>query len=205
MKGILIVFEGIDGCGKTTQLKLARKFFVEKGIPPRQIVSTKEPTNGVYGRKAKALQKKDIDPKTNALKCLELYVKDRREHLRKKIIPALRSGKIVLCDRFKYSTLAYQSAQGISEKKIVSMHKGMRAPDIVLVFDLPVSKALNRIKSSRKSNLQKFEKKKFLEEVRKKFLQMKTFFPGENTRFVDAGGSIQETFKEVRKKIQAAM
>ncbi|MFH1256058.1 MAG: dTMP kinase [Candidatus Diapherotrites archaeon] len=201
MNGFFLVFDGLDGCGKSTQLKLAKKFLIEQGFSAKQILLTKEPTNGVFGRKAKALQRKDSDPKSNALKCLEFYVKDRCEHLRKKIIPALRSGKIVLCDRFKYSTLAYQSVQGIPSKKIISMHKGTRSPDLVLIFDLPASVALKRITSSRKSRLQKFEQKKFLEKVRKKFREMKKFFPRENIQLINASDSIAHTFAKVKSRL----
>ena len=100
--GKLIVFEGIDGTGKSTQLTLLEKVLRELQIP---VVSTREPTEGTYGRRIRALY---TDRGSFSLQDeLQLFLADRREHVRECIAPALAAGKIVLCDRYVLSTIAY--------------------------------------------------------------------------------------------------
>ena len=86
---MFIVFEGIDGAGKGTIISEVKKFLLEKGIPEEKILVTAEPTNGAYGLKVRQLLKTSPSPESNARQFLELYVKDREQHLRDEIIPAL--------------------------------------------------------------------------------------------------------------------
>ena len=147
MKPLFVVFEGIDGSGKGTVISEAKKFLLEKGVSEEKILITCEPTNGFYGKKVRELLKTEVNPDVNAVQFLEAYVADRKEHLEKTIAPALKEGKIILCDRFKYSTFVYQSLQGISIEKIKEMHEGMTVPDLVFILDVPVDTALERISS----------------------------------------------------------
>jgi len=193
MVGKLIVFEGIDGSGKGTIISEAKKFLVEKGVPAEKILVTAEPTNGFYGKKLRELLKTDVNPNVNAQQFLELYVADRKEHIEKELVPTLQEGKIILCDRYKYSTFVYQSIQGISIEKIRELHKGMLVPDLVFILDVPVDVALERISSdSNRTHKEVFEKKDFLEKVRQGFLSLKGLFSDENILVIDASKEISE-------------
>jgi dTMP kinase len=106
-KGLLIVFEGIDGTGKSTQMLLLARYLREKGLV---VIETREPTNGQFGQKIRALytNRNGISPEQE----LELFLADRREHVQNVLAPALREGKVVLCDRYFLSTAAYQGVVG---------------------------------------------------------------------------------------------
>ena len=201
-KGRFIVIDGIDASGKGTVALALYGYLIEKGIPQKDIVFTFEPTGGETGRKIREMLKADKKPLDHAEKCLELYIKDRKEHLKNEIIPALKEGKIVLCDRFKYSTIAYQGAQGIDMQKIIEMHKGMPIPDLTLILDIDVNIAISRIKADPKRNIfDKFEQKDFLNKVRQNFLAMKTLLPKENLVYLNASKSKEEVFQEAKKEV----
>ena len=198
MKGFFIVFEGIDGSGKGTLISGVKKLLLAQGFPEEKILFTAEPTKGFYGKKVRELLKSEVNPDVNAKQFLDLYVADRREHVEKEIVPALREGKIILCDRFKYSTIVYQSLQGIPIKKILGLHENFPVPDLVFILDLPADIALQRIKAdSKRQRLEAFEKKIFLEKVRHVFMCVKTLFPEEKILVVDASRGAKEVEKEV--------
>ena len=102
-KGLLIVFEGIDGTGKSTQMSLLGRFLREKGLT---VIETREPTNGQFGQQIRALytNRNGVSPEQE----LELFLADRQEHVDNVLTPALQEGKIILCDRYFLSTAAYQ-------------------------------------------------------------------------------------------------
>lgn len=198
MKNRFIVFEGIDGAGKGTIISEVKKILLEHGIPNEKILVTCEPTNGAYGVKVRQLLKKSFSPESNARLFLELYVKDRAEHLQKEIIPALKQGKIILCDRYKYSTFVYQLLQGIPLEEIKKLHSDFIVPDLVFVFDVSAEISLRRIKSdSKRKGFDSFERKEFLEKVRNGFLSLKEIFPNENIVVIDSSRTVSEIKKEV--------
>ena len=202
MKSRFIVFEGIDGSGKGTIISEVKKELLEKGVPNEKIFITAEPTNGAYGVKVRQLLKKSSSPKSNARLFLELYVKDREEHLQKEIIPALKKEKIILCDRFKYSTFVYQLLQGIPLEEIKELHSNFIVPDLVFVLDVSAKISLERIKSdSKRKGLDSFERKDFLEKVRKGFLSLKEIFPKENIEFIDSSKEISKVKRMVCEKL----
>jgi len=131
-------------------------------------------------------------------------LEDRKEHLDRVIKPALQLGSIVLCDRYKYSTICYQQAQGIPVEKIISLHERMLVPDLVLVLDVEPRIALQRIRLSR-SSIEKFEKGFFLEELRENYLALKKLLPKEPIRVIDASASIEETFSKAKREIARAL
>ncbi|HLC80021.1 MAG TPA: dTMP kinase [archaeon] len=197
MKGQFIVFEGIDGSGKGTLIACLEKFLLKKGLEKETIVHTAEPTSGFYGKKVRELLALSVDPQVNARQFLDLYVADRKEHVQKVLEPAMRAGKIILCDRYKYSTFVYQGLQEIPAGKISALHVGMPVPDIVFILDIPVDVALQRINGDKKRRqLEAFEKKDFLEKVRASFLQIKKTFPAENIIILDSSKSEEELCKK---------
>lgn len=201
MKGTWIVIDGIDASGKGTITMMLAGYLEEKGFKDKLVV-TFEPTSGKYGEQIRELLKREESPEANAEKCLELYVKDREMHLKEKILPALKQGKIVLCDRFKYSTIAYQSAQGIPVKKILKMHEKMQKPDLVLILNTDVGTAMKRIeKDPKRTVFDKFEKKAFLEKVKKNFMRMHEFLPKENIQYVDANLAVEKVFLQAKEEV----
>ncbi|PMP94530.1 MAG: dTMP kinase [Candidatus Aminicenantes bacterium] len=164
---MLIVFEGIDGSGKSTQVNLLSRKLQKKG---QEVIVLREPTSGKWGEKIRKLAriKGSISPEEE----LQLFLKDRKENISLNIAPALKSGKIVILDRYYYSTLAYQGARGISLEKIRHRHhKFLIKPDIAFILDVPAGLGLRRIKD-RPVIYHLFEDKNYLKRVRKIFLSL---------------------------------
>lgn len=160
-RGLLIVFEGIDGTGKTTQIKLLAEKLFKKGY---DVVATREPTDGQYGKKIRELyaNRQACSPEEE----LRLFLEDRREHVRELIAPALAAGKIVLTDRYYFSTAAYQGAAGHDSAEIIRENeKFAPEPDLVLYLDVPVAVGIDRIKNGRQESLNDFEKEESLKKV----------------------------------------
>lgn len=199
MAGRFIVFEGIDGSGKGTIIRETKKFLLQKGINEEQILVTAEPTPGFYGKKVRELLRTNVNPNVNAQQFLDLYVADRKEHLEKELQPALNNDKIILCDRYKYSTFVYQSLQGIPVEKIKELHKEMLIPDLIFILDVNPEISLKRI--SKRQQLEAFEKQDFLEKVRQGFLASKETFPNENIKIIDASKEISEVKKQVCEEL----
>ncbi len=165
--GLFIVFEGIDGSGKSTQACLLAEKLHRRGL---EVVRLSEPTRGKWGEKIRELSKNSdsLSPREE----LALFIKDRREDVRKNIRPALEAGKVVILDRYFYSTLAYQGARGISLEEIRQKHRSfVILPDLVFILDVPVSTGLRRIKD-RPVIYRLFEEKEYLKKVREIFLSL---------------------------------
>ena len=191
MSLVLINLEGIDGCGKSTQSQFLMDKFESDN---EKIVLLKEPTNGKYGQKLWEMLSGKIEATTEEI--LELFVLDRREHVNQKIQPALDEGKIVLMDRYYYSTMAYQAAAGIDVNRIRKDNEFAPKPDIVLIFDLPADLAMKRVRSHSVADV--FEKEEYLERVRKAYLNLE----GDSlVRIIDATRTPEKIFDEVWKLV----
>ena len=188
---MLINLEGIDGCGKSTQSQLLMDEFEKND---EKTILLKEPTNGKYGRKLWEMLSGKIEATTEEI--LELFVMDRKEHVDQKINPALNEGKIVLMDRYYYSTMAYQAAAGIDVKRIRKDNEFAPKPDIVLVFDLPADLAMKRVRGHSVADV--FEKEEHLEKVRKAYLHLED---DPLVRIIEATRTPEEIFDEVWKLV----
>ena len=156
---MFIVIEGIDGTGKST---LAREIAAKIGVD--RVVLTREPTDASpWGQ---ALRRSELAGRLSKEEELEHFHKDRLHHLETLIQPALAEGKIVVCDRYLDSTLAYQ-AEDVEEAQTLftRMAPDLLLPDLVLLLDCPVETALKRIGSGRESTTS-FEKTDTLERAR---------------------------------------
>lgn len=187
---MLITFEGIDGCGKTTQVKLLSEYLKKKGI---KCLVTREPGGTMEGEKIREiLMKEDLVPFAE----LFLFLASRAQHVEKLIIPALRDGKIVLVDRFIDSSVAYQGfGRGIGEDIVRELNdlatKGTK-PDLTFYIDIDVDEALKR-----KKVINRFEEEKsFLEKVRKGYLKLAE---KERKRIVVLNGNMK--VEEIHRKI----
>ena len=188
---MLINLEGIDGCGKSTQSQLLMDEFEKND---EKTILLKEPTNGKYGRKLWEMLSGKIEATTEEI--LKLFVMDRKEHVDQKINPALNEGKIVLMDRYYYSTMAYQAAAGIDVKRIRKDNEFAPKPDIVLVFDLPADLAMKRVRGHSVADV--FEKEEHLEKVRKAYLHLED---DPLVRIINATRTPEEIFDEVWKLV----
>ncbi|MEM4598781.1 MAG: dTMP kinase [Candidatus Diapherotrites archaeon] len=200
--GKFIVFEGIDGCGKGTMLSLAAKWLFSMEFD--NILLTREPTYSGVGKQIRGILKSDTNPVEKAKLMLSLYIEDRKEHLEKVIRPALRLNSIILCDRYKYSTICYQHAQGIPIEKIIAAHRRMLIPDLVLILDVDVDTAIARMSLERKVK-EKFEQRDFLKEIRETYLEIPNLLPDENIKIIDANRSTEEVFESVKKEISKVL
>lgn len=201
MKNFFIAFDGIDGCGKSTQLSRLHDYLFKKDKRVR-ILSTREPTYGKYGKKIREMLKKHKDPYSDSDKLLELYVKDREDHVENLIKPFLNNKddniSIVLCDRYYYSTIVYQHAQGAELKKVIDMNKNFLKPDLAIILDLNSETALKRIAKERA--IEKFEKIEFMKKLRENFLKLKEILP-DNIAVIDTSGNEHKTSEKIRKAV----
>src|SRR3989338_10098680 len=125
-KGIFIVLDGLDGSGKSEMAKLLESY-ISSNYKNFNILVTREPTDGKYGKEIRNILSSEDNPKINGKRLLELFIKDREDHLKKEIIPFLNKtdkGKnIAICDRYYYSTIAFQATQGLDIKMLIEMSK----------------------------------------------------------------------------------
>jgi dTMP kinase len=157
-KPLFIVFEGIDGAGKSVQAKMLADRFQTDGIP---YILTAEPSDGPMGLRIRSLT---VRPEPEEEE--RLFTEDRRHHVRNVIMPALRRGDTVICDRYVYSSVAYQGARGIDPEKILAEnHQFAVVPDLVVLLEVTVDMALSRIGRGRSDGFSAFEGRSDLEAV----------------------------------------
>lgn len=202
-KGLLIAMEGIDGCGKSTQsLNLAETLFSQyKKID--SILLTHEPTHSKFGLEiSQRLSESNRDPSSNAKdRMLELYVLDREHHVDTMIAPALAQKAVVICDRYKYSTIAYQSAQGVPIAHAMEENAGFPIPDVTFLFNVSVENAVARLQKSGKQ-LDKFEKGPFLEKVKEQYLKLPALLPKEKIVVINANASVEQIREDVVRAVK---
>jgi len=200
VKGLFIVFDGMDGSGKSEMVKLLHNYLFSKSKSYR-ILTTREPTNSYYGREIRQILASDKNPEENAKKLLELFIKDREEHVNEAIIPFLKKNNgdvnVVICDRYYYSTIAFQAAQGLDIKMLIRENQKFPRPNIAFIMDLKPEIALERIKGREK---EKFETIGFMKELRNKFLDMPQNLD-DNIKVVDASKGMNEVFEKIKVEI----
>ena len=187
-KGFLIVFEGIDGSGKSTQVQLLQKILIGKGL---DVAVFREPSQSLWGKKIK--EKAALPDSLSPEEELELFVKDRMDNVQKNLRPSLKKNKIVLLDRYYFSTMAYQGAKGIDVERIRRINEQFAIlPDLVFILDVEAEKGFNRIQD-RKSKDLLFERQDFLVEVRKIFRS----FQGENIFHIDSANTPEKISDQI--------
>jgi dTMP kinase len=197
-----ITFEGIDGCGKSTQMRMLASELRLRGL---EVVTTREPGGTPLGTRVRQLVL-DAEEQVDPLAELLLYAADRAQHVRALVRPALDSGHVVLSDRYADATAAYQGAgrgfppELISE--LIALATGGLMPDLTLIFDLTVDesqrRALRRARKGVEKDRLDAEDAAFHTRVRDAYLKIAAAEP-ERVRVIDASGSVQETHSQVMR------
>jgi dTMP kinase len=184
----LIIFEGIDGAGKSTQLRRCAVWLKERGY----LVSLRrEPTNSPYGE---TLRKSAGSGRLPPEEETELFLQDRRWNIEQNLLPDLKAGKVVLLDRYYFSTIAYQGARGLDAAELRRRNEAFAPkPDLVLLFDLDPETALQRILRQRGEAPDLFEKVDYLRKVREIFLSLSDPF----IVHIDAAPEPDEVWRQV--------
>jgi dTMP kinase len=196
VKGKLVSIEGIDGCGKTTHTRLLAEWLRTNGY---RVVVTDEPTDGIIGRIIKRALRGEvkIQVTTEAL----LFAADRIQHIAEVVRPALKAGKIVITERYFYSSLAYQSARGLSMTWLENINRAALKPNLSILIDLPADAALQRIKRSRR--LDKFEQDIKLQRlVRSNYLRIARL---RGLKIVNGARNKDEVQADIRKIVSTTL
>jgi dTMP kinase len=203
MKGKLIVFEGIDGSGKTTQMQILGRRLERQGFP---VVYTREPGGTRVGESIRGILLdplyREMEPQTEAL----LYAAARAQHVAQLLQPALAAGKVVLCDRFLGSSLAYQGfGRGLSLEfidHINNLATGGLKPDLVLIFDLSPCLCLKRI-GAQVNELDRLEREEmaFHRRVREGYLTLARREPA-CCRVIDGRQTVEQVHETVWREVE---
>jgi dTMP kinase len=197
----MILFEGLDGSGKTTQLRLLERRLRERFA----VTTTREPTDGQWGMKIRRLAlegREAVSPETEA----RYFMEDRKEDLARYILPALERREIVLIDRYFYSNMAYQGARGLDPERIRAENLAFAPqPDLVLVMDVPPELGIRRIEQGRKERRNDFETLEGLRRVSAIYEEMRE----PHIRHVDGTAAVdavrREVWRHVREVILGAL
>lgn len=196
MRGKFITFEGIDGSGKSTQLRMLAGELRFRGL---DVLTTMEPGGTPLGRR---LREAFLETEENVAPLAELllFAADRAQHVNLLIKPALAEGKIIISDRYADATFAYQGAgRGFPEKtvnQIIKLATDGLKPDLTLFFDISVNRAILRTNSRNEKGIERknrmdSETTEFYERVREAYLKIAKK-ESKRFRIVDANGSVEE-------------
>lgn len=194
-RGLLVAFEGIDGVGKTTQLGLLFEHLRSRGV---EVVRSKEPTEGPWGRRLRAsAQLGRLPPEEE----LQAFLEDRREHVRELIEPALARGAVVLLDRYYFSTAAYQGARGMNPQALLAQNEAFAPrPDLLVLLELSPRAALERIKVRGEGD-NEFEREENLQRTAAVFATLQ----GDYVLRLDAGLSREELARRLAAALDARL
>ena len=208
MPGTFITFEGIDGSGKSTQLRLLGNFLRANGC---DALLTREPGGTTLGLRLRAAlldAMEEVDPLTELL----VFAADRAQHVRRLVLPALQAGRLVISDRYADATVAYQGAgRGFSPElisQIVQLATEGLKPDLTLLFDLPIEESTTRTarrstgKNSGRGSPDRLdiENVEFHARVRDAYLQIAIAEP-ERVKLIDTSGPVEHTQERVKEII----
>ena len=193
--GFLIVLEGIDGTGKSTQAKMLAQALRDAG---HRVILSREPTDGAFGRR---LRESATTGRLSPEEELQLFHQDRREHVETLIEPALQGGEIVILDRYYFSTMAYQGVRGFDPQEIRRVNEEFAPqPDLMLLLDLSLDVALERI-GVRDGQANEFEQRESLQLCRGIFHSVGDDF----VRVIEADRSVEEIHAEILAVVQGVL
>jgi dTMP kinase len=190
--GKFIVLEGLDGSGISAQSNLLELYLKKKGL---KTLLTKEPTTGLIGSLIREALKEDWSTSIKSLQLL--FCADRARHLEDEIEPALKQGRVVICDRYLFSTLAYGFGAGVDFHWLYGVNRTFRLPDLTIFIDISPDVSMTRIEKGRESR-ELFEKRESLSKVRRAYLNLAKRF-----RFKIVNG--EQDVEDVSREIQAVV
>ena len=208
MTGLLITFEGGEGCGKSTQITALKARLEAMG---KTVVQTREPGGTPLGESVRnLLQYDDAGQGMSSEAELLLFAASRAQHVRELIAPAIAEGQIVLCDRFLDSTTVYQGvARAIDSKKVDTINQfaiGDTKPDLTILIDLPPEIGLARVQARNDGKLDRMEKEaiEFFQAVRQRYLDLAKSEP---KRFLvlDGSQSVEELETQIWQRVKATL
>jgi len=183
--GYFVVLDGIDGCGKSLHSRILSRALAQRGY---RAALTAEPSRGEVGAFLGRLirDERKLSPVVETL----LFTADRFDHLRNEVEPLLNKGTVVVCDRYFYSTLAYQGGQGVDRDWIRTLNRFARKPDLAFCLDVSPQLALERLRRKRSV----FELPPLLEKVRGIYLELVKEY---GMILVDSSRSIEEVSEKI--------
>jgi len=209
--GYFITFEGIDGCGKTTIVRFVEQHLRQCQIP---VLVTREPGGTTIGNEIRQILLKVSDRVVNPKTELLLYAADRAQHVHERILPVLREGRVVLCDRYTDATRAYQGVgRGFDPAWIEALMEfatGGLKPDLTILLDLEVAQAQQRLRESNERGVRSghdrldAETLEFHERVRQAYLELARREP-DRVRVISAAGTAEETCRAALEVVEALL
>jgi len=202
-KGLFITFEGLDGSGKTTQIELLHSYLNKKGF---DVIVAIEPGGTEIGKKIRRILLDKENHEMSYKAETFLFLASRAELVSKVIIPALKNGKIVICDRFFDSTIVYQGiARGLGREKILDMSLWATdgiTPDITFLLSVKADRGKKRMDTaSRKKDRIELEKSNFKNKVYKGYLDIAGINKDRFT-VIDGEKNIEDIFEEIKSKVE---
>ncbi len=205
MDGKFISFEGPDGAGKTSVIQQIQQQ-LEDQLGTEKVMYTREPGGNKISEQIRQVlfdgQNTDMDGRTEAL----LFAAARRQHIVSEIIPELKAGKVILCDRFVDSSIAYQGAgRGLGEKEIWQINQfaidGLM-PSLTIYLDIESEIGLRRIAEHRSNQINRLDKEKlaFHQTVRQSYLKLYKNYP-ERIKLIDASQPLEKVIEDVKATI----
>jgi dTMP kinase len=192
--GKFIVIEGLDGSGQTSQASFLKNFLLENNY---SVISTKEPTqDSEAGKKIKKILEESI--KIEPLELQRLFAEDRKWHLENIVIPSLKQRKIVISDRYCFSSFAYGAAEGIDLDKLIGLNKDFLLPDLTFILKVEPKICIRRIEK-RGEPKTLFEKEEQLAKVWKIYEKFPKMF--DNVAMIDGEKSIEKVFEKIKEII----
>jgi dTMP kinase len=194
--GLFIVFEGIDGTGKSTQVHLLAEKLKHLGYA---VVATREPTDGPYGRKIRELF---IDRgAVSREEELALFIADRSQHVSEVIRPGLKDGCVVISDRYYLSTVAYQGANGMDPERILNKNKVFPVPDMAIILEIEPAQGIKRIRNQRQEHPDTFEDEVNLRQVAAIFDAMEQDY----IKRINGSDSIENVHRQVFEAVAVVL
>ena len=200
-----IVLEGVNGAGKGTQQQKIAEYLLSRGL---KVHLTHEPGATELGQTLRDLLLSQQHNKLDAWSEVFLFLADRAEHLAKVIMPKLKAGYVVLCDRYYYSTLAFQGyGRGLNLEALIDLNMiavNDLIPDFCVLLDLDPREGLRRSQKRNSSSADSFEAEElaFHQRLRDGFLELSGNL-GDRFLVVDAAGSVEQTFEQIRPVLES--
>lgn len=209
MKGQFIVFEGLEGGGKSSQMAQTAQWLLQGGLgKPVEVLQTREPGGTELGQKLRSLLLSDHYFHVNYRSELLLYAADRAQHVNQVLKPELEQGKIILCDRYIHSTTAYQGyGRGLDLNLIQQLNAiasdGLES-DLTLWLDVAIETGLERVKKRGKRDRLEKADLAFHQRVRQGYEDLATQFPQQIFR-IDANQSEQQVQSQIQTRLKAVI